>query len=214
MSGSSECRAPARVTPLPFLREPLGFVPRITRRGANDVTITIRHAGSQAIVVEWHGETARHLLECQPLTPTLLDEATGVLTNAQVKTLTLAAAARCMAEAIRSRQSPAALDRRLAALGLHLPSLHQRIAAVLFEPPGKHFGQTEAVCAVLLQHPMLCESRLANALEQLAAWSVLQRIEVGDCVFYDIDTSPHLHVYCERTQQLFDAPQTGVVRAF
>ena len=198
---------------MPFLKETLGFTASITWRGANDVTIKIRRAGSHAIVVEWHGETARYLLESQPLQPTLLTEGTRALSNAEVKTLTLSAASRQMAAASRCRQTTEALDRRLAELGIRLPGLHKRIAAVLFEHPGKHFGQTEAVCAVLLHHPMLCEGRLAVALEQLADWSVLQRIEVGDRVFYDIDTSPHLHVYCEQTQQLFDAPQTGVVRA-
>ena len=213
MPAHSTRKASASVTPLPFLKQAHAFVLRITRRAAHDVTITIRHAASQAIVVEWRGETARHLLESQPLKPTLLHENTRALSNAQVKTLTLAAAAMNMAAASECPAATEALKQRLAERGLRLPCLHRRIAAVLFEHPGKHFDQTEATCAVLLQHPMLCEARVSSALDQLAAWSVLQRIEVGDCVFYDIDTSPHLHVYCERTQQLFDAPLTGVVRS-
>ena len=213
MTGRSPSISLAHAAPLTPSSGHGGFVLQVRHPDSSGVSISIRQADSDSALVEWRGAIARHLLDKHPLAQPVVDGKTRALNKDEVKALTLAAAGRNMAAAQWCTRMPKGLETRLSSLGVHLPPLHQRMAALLFEHPGKHFEQADAVCAVLLHHPMVCEARLVQALDQLADWQVLQRIDLGDKVFYDIDTSPHLHVYCEHTQQLFDAPSTGVLRS-
>ncbi len=106
------------------------------------------------------------------------------------------------------------LNARAARLGLQLAGPHKLIARLLFAKPGQHFSVDDVACLFLLECPSLVftEEQLTAYLGELARWGIVQRIEVdGDNVFYDINTSPHLHVFNAHTRELNDANLHGIL---
>ena len=83
----------------------------------------------------------------------------------------------------------------------------------MFQYPGKHLRREDAVGITALEYPSVDTRRIESLLDDLVRWRVIQRIDVNDeHVFYDINTTPHLHVYRSQTGELDDAPDVGVLR--
>jgi len=104
------------------------------------------------------------------------------------------------------------LTTRLKDLGQQLTELHILIARVIFSHPGSHFCEQDVICLLLLEYTSFEEFPITSQLEDLARWNVVQRIEVdADNVFFDINITPHLHLFDPDTRELCDAPLRGVV---
>ena len=86
------------------------------------------------------------------------------------------------------------------------------VASLLRSREGIHYTLNEALCLLNLNGYALTESRVGQILDRLSDRGELQKITVP-CgrVFYDCDTTPHLHFYDARKNELRDAPATGVL---
>ena len=195
-------------------------------------------------LLEWHGNVARHLIECGALPTQYQASGRYQCDKHLVQHLALAAASTSMAlervawmktdvgtlppKALYARPSRISLERaggdayspaptllwwRLRRLGRRLTKLHERIANVLFARPGWHYAHDDVVCTLALCLPVVGRRRVEQHLDDLVRWLVIQRIVVDtNNVFYDIDTTPHLHVFDARSRELHDAPEAGVLR--
>ena len=170
-----------------------------------------------AVVVTWRGELARRLL-ASDIVRRRPEGAAGMgpCDKRFVEELTLAATRIQMErhdEPERRRESTM-LRRRIAALGLRLPAPHSRIADIMYQRPGQHLSNEDLICLAQLAFPCIDAEQVVSLLDELVRWRLVQRIEVdAGNVFYDIDTRPHLHVFCPRSRELHDAPGNGVVCA-
>lgn len=175
---------------------------------------------ADGVLLEWAGELGRRLLDSQPLPGRHLTPGEHRVGKKDVQVIALRAAVLKMrldndagVSPIDSRMlASQRLWKRLGELGARLPAFHSRLALEFFRYPNTHFSEPEAVCMLSLEYPAIDAARLRKAAVDLARWGVIQRIDVGELTFYDIDTTPHLHVYSEDTRQLDDAPARGVVR--
>lgn len=115
----------------------------------------------------------------------------------------------------KNHQTPsAALADRLDELGIQLTAPHKFLAKMLFAHPGHHFSEQDVCCLLRLKFPplVLPDHRVTACLDDLARWRVIQRIEVDtQNIFYDIITTPHLHLYDSRTRELRDADAEGII---
>jgi Fe2+ or Zn2+ uptake regulation protein len=174
-------------------------------------TIRIYDSVLKRILLAWQGEVARRLIESHLLRYCAQSASCHGCDKKLVHTLALTAAS--IAMDLEHRSGHDLLSVRLQELDRHLPAFHTCIANVLFSHPGRHFGHEEVVCLLSLRNPSVCRRQIDDHLDDLVRWQVVQRVAVDrNHVFYDINTTPHLHVYCERRQELFDAPVAGVLR--
>ena len=193
----------------------------ITARGSNAATLSVHDHNRRFPVLEWRGTFARRLLDSNPLPPRALTNGAYDLDKSDIQQLALAAVSiamnsrphnSCKAAEVCTR-AERNLSLRLKRLRIRIPVFHMRVARLLFQYPGKHLLKEDAVGIAELQYPSVDTHRIESLLDDLARWQVIQRIDVDDQhVFYDIDTTPHLHVYRSQTGALDDAPDTGVLR--
>ncbi len=81
---------------------------------------------------------------------------------------------------------------------------------MLFDHPGRHLSDQQVTSLLQLQYPSIDGQCVASLLDDLVSWEVIQRVEVdAHRRFYDIDTRPHLHLYCAETDELCVAPGTA-----
>ena len=161
------------------------------------------------VLMKWRGEIARRLLSTAGLPERIRTSGSHPCGKTLLKCLSLAAA-RIELELARGQ----ALSDRLAALREDIPPPHRRVAETLFGYPGKHLSEQQIISLLHLQYPCIDARCVASLLDDLVAWEIIQRVEVGaNRRFYDIDTRPHLHVYCAETDELSDAPGSGVIHA-
>ena len=197
----------------------------ITARGSNAATLSVHDHNQRFPVLEWRGTFARRLLDSDPLPPRALTNGAYDLDKSDIQQLALAAVSIAMNSRMNARphdnykaaevctRAERNLSVRLKRLCIRIPVFHMRVARLLFQYPGKHLLKEDAVGITELQYPSVDTHRIESLLDDLARWRVIQRIEVDDQhVFYDIDTTPHLHVYRSQTGALDDAPDTGVLR--
>ena len=91
-------------------------------------------------------------------------------------------------------------------------ALHRRLHDVLLNAPGVHMTAEDACQHLTLDGIFVHENQVAVCLDGLTECGLLQRIEVdADNVFYDVDTTPHLHVFDANTRELHDAPGHGLI---
>ena len=103
-------------------------------------------------------------------------------------------------------------EHRLRAREDHRSSLHNQILRLLFAHSGYHFSENDIVCLTKLETPGIDAHRIVKHLGDIVGWRLVQRIEIDPAnVFYDTNTSPHLHVYHARNRTLSDAPSDGIV---
>ena len=175
------------------------------------VAIRVYDGMLKRILLKWQGEIARQLLDSDILPLAARCDGCRRCDKDRVHKLTLAAAA--IATALDVGRNADALRQRLDQLKLRLSPFHMHIARLLFTYPDKHFAEEEIICLLTLQTPCVGRRRILLHLDELVRWKLIQRIVVAaDRAFYDINTRPHLHVYCRRTHELHDAPSDGVLQ--
>ena len=201
----------------------------VTARESNAAALSVHDQTLSFPVLEWRGAFARRLLDSNPLSPRDLANGTHGLDKSDLQKLALAAVSIAMSSGphahraqihrdadVRAR-AELALSLRLKRLRIRIPAFHTRVARLLFRYPGKHLLREDAVGMTALEYPSIDRPRIQSLLDDLVRWRVIQRIEAGietgkEHVFYDIDTTPHLHLYRSQTGELDDAPDTGVLR--
>lgn len=187
------------------------------------MSIQVLDRVSDSILIEWNGIVVLHLFESGVLPIGILSNGYHACDKSFVWHLILAGTAvkigldqngtRNVGISGRS-QSPCSelLTQRLNNHGQHLSELHMLIAKVIFAHPDNHFCEIDILCLLLLEYTSFEEVSITSQLEDLALWNLVQRIEVDiDNVFFDINTTPHLHIFDPNTRLLRDAPQTGVI---
>ena len=173
-----------------------------------ETSIHVVDRRSNRVLTKWRGAAARSLLEFDTLPPRLRTSGTHACGKAVFRELMLAAASISL-----NLERYLDLDARLETLDHPIPAFHMRLARLLFNHPGKHFSEPEIICLLLLEYPGIDPCRIPAHLDELVQWGIIQRVDVGmDWCYYDIDTRPHLHIYCPRTRDLTDAPVNGVVQ--
>lgn len=193
----------------------------VSGAGRTGVSITVEDPSRNSIVLEWRGALAKRMLDNGLPGVPLCGNGAYALDKATLQHLALAATAIEMrldhacydvTFELSNQAARRALASRVRELGIDLPQSHASVALQLFRYSGRHFSSTDAVCVTLLRYPMVSAERVEAILDKLVGWRVLQRIDIGDTSFYDVNTEPHLHIYCSQTRELFDAPATGVLR--
>ena len=160
------------------------------------------------VLLKWRGDIARALLQSDVLLPEQCRSGSHSCDKSLIRSLTIAAAK--MRIELRGRTD---LNLRLVQLHRNIPLFHRRIAQLMFDHPGKHFSEQDIVCLLLLEYPCVSRKRITEHLDDLVRWGVIQCVNTDEQTrFYDIDTRPHLHIYCSRTKELRDAPDRGVIR--
>lgn len=187
----------------------------ITNEPGSDVAVRVYDRLRDQVLGCWIGETARRLLDSDVLGYNCLSCPVEVCDKRFVRQLMLVAARIQMELERRATtglpEDP--LQTRLCELRLRLPDFHKRVATLLFDRPGHHLSDADAHCLAQFEYPFIEEERIDGILDDLVRWRVIQRIVVdARKAFYDIDTRPHLHVYCRQTNALRDAPSSGVVK--
>ncbi len=202
--------------------------------GSERVRVEDRNSGD--VLLEWSGPYARHLLQSGALPDSALRSADYACDKSFIRHLTLTCAAAKLAmdqiaelesiaerprraprlRPVNSTREPSPTERlieRLDACGRRLPGPHLLVAKTLFERKGEHFSESDVVCLMSLECPSMRTSLVHTCLDDLTDWRVIQRIVIdADNVFYDIDMSPHLHVFDPAARMLTDAPSAGVLR--
>lgn len=180
----------------------------VTCHAEAETAIHVYDRQLRRVILKWRGAVARGLLRTNILRPEQRSSGSHDCDKSLIRKLTIAASR------IRIRlQRRGSLDSRLDELHRDIPLFHRRIALMLFDHPGHHFSEQEIVCLLLLEFPFVGGERIAASLRDLARWRIIQCVEIDEHTrFYDIDTRPHLHVYCPRANELRDAPTDGVVR--
>lgn len=182
---------------------------------APSVQIEDRKLGKTAL--EWRGPAARKLIDTLP--DTSGDGIYPVHKSLMLKLALLGAAA-----AMQQRETNAdgsrrdlvdaqlALAARLDELRIDIPAELRCVATQMFRYPGRHLCEDDVVGITTLCQPLMEEQRIRMVLDKLVADGVVQRIGVNGMSFYDLDTTPHLHVFDPSTKELVDAPETGVLQ--
>ena len=181
----------------------------VSAQRGSETALHIYDRQDRVVLLKWRGELARRLLGMSGLPDQIRTSGSHPCSKTLLKCLSLAAA---KIELELSRG--AALGDRLAALRDDIPPAHRRVAEMLFSHPGKHLSEQQVISILQLQYPCIDAQSVAPLLDDLVSWQVILRVEVdAQRRFYDIDTRPHLHIYCAETDELSDAPGSGVIRA-
>ena len=179
----------------------------VSCRPGSETALHIYDRLDRCVIMKWRGEIARRLLWSGCLPDAIRTSGSHPCSKTLLKRLSLAAT-RIELELARGQ----ALNDRLKLLQDDIPPPHRRVAELLFSHPGKHLSEHEVVSLMLLQYSCIDGQSIPAFLDDLVAWDVVQRVEIdARRRFYDIDTRPHLHVYCPETDELHDAPGSGVI---
>lgn len=167
--------------------ESMPFAVQIGRRNDGQPTLSILKTRCSDTLFRWCGETARRVIAWAGLRDG------QVLDKHRVRELAVVGAA---------AQQSIDSERR------------GRVEQIIQSRRGEHLSEDELVALCLSECPGLADDAVIRQLRTLADTGAVQRIVVDDdAVFYDADTSDHLHVYDPVTKTLHDAPQAGIVFA-
>lgn len=156
-----------------------------------------------AALFEWTGAAARRLL-ARPLLPPTRSCAVFECDQAFARRLALEAAAAALVPAGPAASTTPATDRH--------PTYHEHLLSRLRASGEQHFNRRDLVSLVVADCPALDAARVDILLDEFVRRRQLRRIAVdNDNVFYDLDTTAHLHVFDPVTGVLMDAPDDGVV---
>ena len=160
------------------------------------------------VIAAWRGKTARRLIASGRLPRELVSVSRISTDKTVVRDLIL--------EAAKLTTDPStgepALQARLDALGLKLNGALRQVAEMVFEHP-EHHHSIDDVRSLLALSGSLLQYRVAELLQALLEMGVLMQVVVdSNIVFYDVNTSPHLHIFDAHRCVLEDAPATGIVR--
>ena len=176
-------------------------------------SLEILDLSAQRRLARWHGPVANSLLNCDALPLEYRSNGSHPCGKKLVSRLMLAAAAADLSTQNEGRQL---VDLQRFRLNAHRPgrsSLHNWILRLLYSHPGYHFAEQDVVCLTMLEAPGVDAGTIVAHLRDIVSWRLAQRIEVDAAnVFYDIDTTPHLHVFDARRRMLTDAPDSGCLK--
>lgn len=161
-------------------------------------------------LLEWTGETARHLRQLEELKAAWVHGQSLPCDKALISRLALAAAGFSIASIKQHATLLSEAATKLAKATHALTRVHLALATLLFRQASVHLSQDEVVCLLSLEQPAVSAAHVVTCLNDLVEWELLQRIDVSsELTFYDTNTTTHLHVYDHRTGLLTDAPQDG-----
>ena len=185
---------------------------RIDSASPGPASVEVFDLSAQRRLALWQGALADRLLATEAFPPSYRNDGSHLCDKGIVRRLTLAAAASQLA---LQHNSGCVVEFSRHRLRSHTPprsSLHHRILRLLYAHPGYHFSEHDVVCLILLGTPGVDDRQIVAHLGDIVRWRLAQRIEVDAVnVFYDINTTPHLHVYDAHRRILLDAPKTGYV---
>lgn len=163
-------------------------------------------------LARWQGRMANRLLVSQTLPERYRASGSHPCDKHLVRRIMMTAAAVGLTSAESDNRPVDIRVGRLRANRSRRSGLHDRILELLHGHPSYHFSQHDLICLVGLESPCIDAATIAAHLEDIVRWRLVQRIEVDtDNVFFDINTTPHLHVYDARFRRLLDAPSSGFV---
>ena len=165
-------------------------------------------------VAAWRGKTADRILRSRAIPTASRRGGKYYCDKHSVRQLFIAAAALCLPEVDADLQLVYLNQHRIRRDRKGRYGLHDRILELLFAYPGHHFSEQDVLCITALQYPCVTSRHVSRCLRDIVDWRLVQRIEIDAAnVFFDIDTTPHLHVFDPEKRVLLDAPSTGVVTA-
>lgn len=193
----------------------------LVKRAGRIPEITAIERRSGQIILAWRGRIAERILDMDALGLRSRGDHGFDCDKPLLQRLAIAGAAaeRQVAEDVRSASTTrgASVSREESMLAggstIRWSSLHGAVLAVLEAFPKQHLAEEDVVCLIQLRLPCIPRRQVRAALADLAQWNQVQQITVPTgAVHYDLDTRPHLHVFDARTQQLRDAPPSGVLQ--
>lgn len=165
-------------------------------------------------VAAWHGKTADRIRQSGVIPPASRPGVAYHCSKRAVRELFMAAAAVCLPEVDAGLQLVYLNQHRIRRDRKGRSCLHDRILELLFSYPGHHFSEQDILCITALHYPSVTAQRVSRCLRDIVDWRLVQRIEIDAAnVFFDTDTTPHLHVYDPDKRELLDAPTAGFVTA-
>ena len=186
---------------------------------APEIGVTDRSSGR--VILGWRGRVARKLLDMESLRREAGDRSGFDCDKHLVQRLAIAGAAASRKfdvepdspEPAQRQPAPRADDAPDSQAASRWSSLHGIVTGLLQEFPKQHLAEEDIVCLMQFRLPCISRRQVREALSDLADWNHVQRIRVPTgALHYDLDTTPHLHVFDPKTQQLHDAPQSGVLQ--
>lgn len=173
-----------------------------------DGTISVIDRWDRSLFMQWRGELASQLIRLGHLASIAPGRPPRYCSKIEVRHLALAAAS--ISFALNQHSAPGPSDFAQTGINGSLTLQHRKITDTLRRRRPHHFSHDELVCLLSIEHPAMDTVQLESSLAELVEWEQVQRIEVSpERVFYDIDTTPHLHVFDRRTGTLRDAPAEG-----
>lgn len=186
---------------------------------APGISVSDRHSGR--LILSWRGRVAERILDMDALGLRCRGDSGFDCDKPLLQRLAIAGAAaeRQLADSPdvplpNHRHDESLEDRRLPERSSdRWSSLHGAVQYLLEAFPGQHLAEDDVVCLMQFRLPCLSRQQVRSALSDLADWNKVQTIRVPTgAIHYDLDTRPHLHVFDARTQQLYDAPESGVLQ--
>ena len=174
-----------------------------------DGSIYVIDRRDRSLFMAWHGELASQLIRLGHLASIAAGRPPRYCSKNEVRHLALAAAS--ISFALNQDLEPGPSD-YAATTGIDrsLTLRHRKITDTLKHRRPHHFSHDELLCLLSMEQPAMDRTLLETSLAELVEWERVQRIEVSpERVFYDIDTTPHLHVFDRKTGTLRDAPAEG-----
>lgn len=147
--------------------------------------LRVARQGASACLLSWNGETARRLIAWAELNDG------QQVSKHRVRELAVAGAAAGRSEGVISQCA---------------------VEKTVKDRRGLHLSEDELVEICLSEYPGLTAESIRKTLLELTRQQKIQRIPVEEhLVFYDADTTAHLHLFDPTSRRLFDAPENGVL---
>lgn len=180
---------------------------RMFKSAAGEWSLVAIDTCSDREVLSWVGFRLGRLLEAHPTLWAATERRALYCSKAYIRRLAMDKAALDMA--MEPEQRPAT-DRLTVATS---PDRDERVLLRLLKSHcGQHYTADDVLCLLTLNGYRLTEARASRLLAALAAKGELQEIRLSDGrVFFDCDTRPHLHIFDPVRNELFDAPESGVI---
>lgn len=186
---------------------------------APGISVTDKHSGR--VILHWRGRVARKLLELDTVKRRARHGRSFDCDKALLKRLAIAGATASRQVGVQHGEPKLAFRQNAtrkdnapdAQISSRWSSLHRVLTGLLEEFPKQHLAEEDIVCLMQFRLPCIPRRQVREALSDLADWNHVQQITVPTgAVHYDLDTRPHLHVFDAATQELRDAPESGVLQ--
>ena len=186
---------------------------------APKISVTDKHSGR--VLLNWRGDVAKKLLDLDAVRRRAQHSRSFDCDKPLLKRLAIAGAAASRQVGVQHGEPKPALPQNVVRkcdapdtqTTSRWSSLHGVLTGLLQEFQKQHLAEEDIVCLMQFRLPCIPRRQVREALSDLADWNHVQQITVPTgAVHYDLDTRPHLHVFDAATQQLRDAPESGVLQ--